>query len=188
MLILCIIELVKKNQDGFSLVELLLVFVLIALIAGGFFVIRKAKHNLSSTVNYQPTSSANINNEKVSYKGYANAQACQDPSGLTSELSATLKSNYPSAEFNTLANTYKPTEASLKAKGIVYPLVIDADASAVGSAQIHWVFKLIPIDKTMATKLVNTRATISYKANGKSFTSAYFVIDDGACSASSLIQ
>jgi hypothetical protein len=165
-------ELMVRNQRGFSVVEILVIIVSISLVFGGFYALKKSRDSFGENIRYSP---------------YGNAQVCADSPGVKTELSSSLKKHHSPEYEKVLANKYMPVSAALHTKDKVYSLTIDTDASAVGSAQIHWVFKPILLDQAATKKLVNSKATLTYKENDKSITSQPFELDSGTCDLKPLI-
>ncbi len=172
-----------KNQKGFSVVEILLVLVLLGLIVGGFFLVTRAKHNLSHSVDYKP-GTVSPSDEKVVYRGlaiaYAGQTTCEDvpAAGLTPELSFPFTTGkYTVAQGDKLASDNKPTSVVMKTAKGDYPLVIDTAKSLVINHGIFWEFDLVPLDKDTALALTKTKATITYEIKGQSLNTAPFIID-----------
>jgi hypothetical protein len=158
--------------------------ILLLLALGGSILIVRARHHFSYPKSNNPSVST-VQNQKINYVGYATDGIrqidCENPKFLLTELSAKLDDHFPLAEEQKLANANKPADVSIHTTKGIYPLEIDFDSSITAFAQIHWEFKPVSINPDAAKALANSKATISYKVNGKDFISPSFTIEKPTC-------
>lgn len=185
----------KRNQKGFTIIEVLLVVVLVALIAGGYFEVKKARHNLSNTVTNSKEAALNeaAKERKEKIKGSATAYTGQ-PECHQDTADSPVKSKgigiYVGIDqtFKTISDTTgnkvmeenSPTNATFMTEKANYPLTLDAESSYIGANRSSMVFNFITLDKQLVQSLIKTKVTISYMIKNQSFVTPAFTIDDCA--------
>lgn len=184
----------NKNQKGFTVIEILLVFVLIALIIGGFFLIHKAQYNLSHTVTDQEATVINEVNKgrrekiEVSVIAYTAQPECHqdDPASLIDAVKNKGTGLYVGIQhtFKTVTDPQnkptndKPTNIIMKTTKADYPLSLDEQNSYLGANRSLMIFNFVTTDKATALALTKTEATISYTINGHTYTPPTFMIEN----------
>ncbi len=172
----------NRSQNGFSAIAVIFFVVAMLAVSMAFISVKKTSHTAqkrSTTL----SSKSDISNERLIYVGFGNAQACQNPPGITVELNYVFSKHYALSKEINFANMHKPSAASLEVNGKTYPITLDNSSSAVGSAQIHWVFNDVPLDQATTKDIVGLQGTIHYTINERSVTTPSFTFDSGSCEA-----
>lgn len=179
----------KQNQKGFTIFEIILVIVFIALIVGGFFLVSSARHNFSHTVTAPSNNKASKGKIEGSAIAYAGQSEChQDSADSPDTVRNKGTGLYVGVDqtFGTITDSNRnatdslntPTNATLKTISNTYPLTFDTTNSYLGANRIALIFDFISTTKDMALSLTKTNATISYTIKSKSYTTPAFAIDD----------